>query len=606
MTKPLANPITFTGQSPPWSLTQLDANFAAFQAAINDTLTYSNYFVDQSGVANSVILSISPSLAVGLIAGTALTVKIANTNTGATTITVNALIAQNIVHGDGSALFPNELVAGAIAILLYDGTNFQFLGGYAGAFSTKTNNTAAIGTLGAALLKVGICVGTEGGWTSNPAASNWSVIYPYISSFNGRSGAAPAGIWACNPIAECKVGNDVATFPLEVDLNNDASNVADPGTSLHKNGIASISGGTQNGTAAYIATSRLTNGTAWWNHCYYGERAVTYGVWMRQPVGDSQNAFAGAAFFDQSNSVTSFLVNSGTHVYAIDLNGGTYSAQAMRLPNNSGIVARNAAGNTDYLLLSLNAQNNLVLNSTNSSNILVNSNMLANVDNSYTCGGSGFRWSAVWAANGSIQTSDPKLKTNIQDLPPMAGLVASLNPKTFQWKVGGHELVETEEEQEVQATEDITEEYEEVELVSGVPTFFKKTRIKLKPLFDVLPVLDDAGQPVMHTELVRLPDANGTLVLQERTIPRVHHVPRMIKKKMPIKKPVERPGKRTHWGFLATEVRDEFAKLGTDFGGYVLAEDGTHHLRPDQLIPVLWKAVQELQAEVAQLKAKIL
>jgi len=37
-------------------------------------------------------------------------------------------------------------------------------------------------------------------------------------------------------------------------------------------------------------------------------------------------------------------------------------------------------------------------------------------DNVHTCGGSGARWSAVWAANGTIQTSDIRLKENIREL----------------------------------------------------------------------------------------------------------------------------------------------------------------------------------------------
>jgi len=66
---------------------------------------------------------------------------------------------------------------------------------------------------------------------------------------------------------------------------------------------------------------------------------------------------------------------------------------------------------------------------------------------------------------------------------------------------------------------------------------------------------------------------------------------------------VDKPGKRTHWGFLATDVKAAFDKTGLDFGGYVKAEDGSENLRPDQLIPVLWKAVQELKAEIDVLKA---
>lgn len=63
-------------------------------------------------------------------------------------------------------------------------------------------------------------------------------------------------------------------------------------------------------------------------------------------------------------------------------------------------------------------------------------------------------------------------------------------------------------------------------------------------------------------------------------------------------------GHRTHWGFSAVDVRDVFADFGMDFGGYVLAEDGKHCLRPDQMIPVLWKAVQEMAEDLRELKSK--
>jgi hypothetical protein len=146
MTKPLANPIAFTGQSTPWSLTQLDANFTALQTAINDTLTYSNYFVDQSGVVNSVIVSIPTTLSVALTAGTVLQVKIANTNTGAATITINALVAQSIVNSNGTALQPGQLPAGGIVEFMYDGAKFQLTGGgqwgpqnYTGAINSAAN-----------------------------------------------------------------------------------------------------------------------------------------------------------------------------------------------------------------------------------------------------------------------------------------------------------------------------------------------------------------------------------------------------------------------------------------------------------------------------------
>lgn len=57
-------------------------------------------------------------------------------------------------------------------------------------------------------------------------------------------------------------------------------------------------------------------------------------------------------------------------------------------------------------------------------------------DNLYTLGKNGARWTAVWAANGVIQTSDIRLKTNI--LPLHYGLkeILQLNPVSYNWISG--------------------------------------------------------------------------------------------------------------------------------------------------------------------------
>ena len=77
------------------------------------------------------------------------------------------------------------------------------------------------------------------------------------------------------------------------------------------------------------------------------------------------------------------------------------------------------------------------------------------VDNSYTCGQSGNRWSAVWAVNGTIQVSDEREKTEIT--PSVLGLdfIKSLNPVSYKWKVGGNKVVETNEQGEVTKIESI-------------------------------------------------------------------------------------------------------------------------------------------------------
>ena len=57
-------------------------------------------------------------------------------------------------------------------------------------------------------------------------------------------------------------------------------------------------------------------------------------------------------------------------------------------------------------------------------------------DNAYSCGNSTNRWSAVWAANGTIQTSDGNDKESIEDLIPAKAFefITGMKPKKYQWR----------------------------------------------------------------------------------------------------------------------------------------------------------------------------
>jgi hypothetical protein len=69
------------------------------------------------------------------------------------------------------------------------------------------------------------------------------------------------------------------------------------------------------------------------------------------------------------------------------------------------------------------------------------------------------------------------------------------------------------------------------------------------------------------------------------------------------------PGERTHWGFIAQEVKEAIDAAGVDFGGWVLTDkddpDSQQALRYDQFIAPLTKALQEALTEIDVLKAKV-
>jgi len=66
------------------------------------------------------------------------------------------------------------------------------------------------------------------------------------------------------------------------------------------------------------------------------------------------------------------------------------------------------------------------------------------VDNAYSCGKSGNRWSAVWAVNGTIQTSDERQKNNIKPSDLGLDFINALNPVSYRWNIGQNVVTVTE------------------------------------------------------------------------------------------------------------------------------------------------------------------
>jgi uncharacterized coiled-coil protein SlyX len=69
------------------------------------------------------------------------------------------------------------------------------------------------------------------------------------------------------------------------------------------------------------------------------------------------------------------------------------------------------------------------------------------------------------------------------------------------------------------------------------------------------------------------------------------------------------PGTRTHWGFIAQEVKQAVDATGVDFGGWLLTDkddpDSQQALRYDQFIAPLTKALQEAIAKIETLEGMV-
>lgn len=90
-----------------------------------------NYILD-SGSVNLYAAVLVPAVT-AYVAGLRVSLKVANTNTSsAPSLNVNALGVKTIVLADGTAIPVGSMVAGMVADLRYDGTNFQLLNPYQG------------------------------------------------------------------------------------------------------------------------------------------------------------------------------------------------------------------------------------------------------------------------------------------------------------------------------------------------------------------------------------------------------------------------------------------------------------------------------------------
>lgn len=128
-------------------------------------------------------------------------------------------------------------------------------------------------------------------------------------------------------------------------------------------------------------------------------------------------------------------VNTGSNTGALTFSshkGGTSSSGAfIKVWGNSssgtGILDLNA-GNVagGQIQLVCNGSNAIIWNGSTGG-------FFPNTDDAFKIGKSGNRWSEVWAANGTIQTSDKRLKKNIEKIEKGLSVIEKLNPVTYNW-----------------------------------------------------------------------------------------------------------------------------------------------------------------------------
>jgi hypothetical protein len=198
-------------------------------------------------------------------------------------------------------------------------------------------------------------------------------------------------------------------------------------------------------------------------------------------------------------------------------------------------------------------------------------------DNTYSLGKSGKRWSEVWAAIGTINTSDRREKKDIQDSPLGLNFIRRLRPRAFRWRdtpdTQADEAANVDEEGLARETD---------------PLRARIRAIRKAQLDGTRDELDgDTEVEDLREQIAKIRDHYLAPVQAAR-----------VKR---------RPGRRLHYGFIGQEVKQALDDEGVDSmdaGFWREAPDGMQSLNYSQLIAPLMRAVQELAAKVEALESE--
>ena len=449
------------------------------------------------------------------------------------------------------------------------------------------------------LVSLGFTSAVGSAFAGPPNYADKAALYAGMVGNTGTS-----NIWAFNTVTTVQTAGAglYNADGYECDINNVSGNdYADPqtGPAVACYGVITSMGGSNKTSSGF--TSTCFSGGCWYGFMCAGTN------------------FLNSAYLDlSSGSVNSFKAYGSKSGATIDISQASSSASiGLLLNQGNSIYSQNAGKTANYNLIGASGASVIVGDSTHWTNVLLNAStaVYTAVDNTATLGTSLARWSVVYAATGTINTSDENVKFDIAPLPNgMLELVKNTDPISYKHKDGGAEPVEIEQEEDVPVIQEIQTTKKSVKFENGRAVQVEEPDVILNNIYDEFPVFDENGAQVFDITPAKpeARDTNGNIVVEaqaEIRAPRIHRIQRMERKL--VKKTVmqRRAGRRTHFGFSAQKIYEVTSKLSDfqgnplDFAGFTQdPTTGLCGLRMDQLIPILWKAIQELSAEVETLK----
>ncbi|NBV43138.1 tail fiber domain-containing protein, partial [bacterium] len=284
-----------------------------------------------------------------------------------------------------------------------------------------------------------------------------------------------------------------------------------------------------------------------------------------------------------------------------------------------------------------------------------NGTLRPGTDDAQDLGDSSYRYDDIFATNATIQTSDERLKTNIENCSLGLDFIKALRAVSYKW---ANREAETAVRM-VQKTQMVTKEFEQVEVVEVEGKFVTSKSIITKeveelvfdehplfdengdPVYEMVPTMqtvqqpvvvfeteEEDGQPVVKRKVVlkevetqvfeEFPvfDDNGTPILNDEGEQLIHRIPVMesvqVFHKVPVMEEQEYETKtaktfnRRHFGLIAQDVLQvlqDFNIETSDFAPLTYDEEADRYgMRYAELVGILIKAIQELSTRVEALE----
>lgn len=300
--------------------------------------------------------------------------------------------------------------------------NYSFAGGYNPI--AKGNYAVALGTSANASGEYAAALG----YTPFASGSS-SVAIGFFARASGNSAIAIGNYAEARaPYSTAAGYASIADGSYAISMGNGSSaageNAFAAGYGTHANGFASTSAGS-NATAAGAYATAIGN----------------------NPLASGDNSFAAGAFSTASGigavSMGDNTIASGANSSCFGKDNYAASSNCFVLGRFNDSVAGSSAGSwiaTDPLFIVGNGasaasrHNALVI--FKNGNGEIDGTFIPSVSNTYSLGKNNRKWSEVWATNGTIQTSDERLKKNIRPIGYGLAAVLKMRPVMYQWKEG--------------------------------------------------------------------------------------------------------------------------------------------------------------------------